>query len=242
MKYSTAKEHRDFFHKNRIIEFEGLFSDELAKAMSQGIEQVLATRLKCPQEKLKSTPPEELFLQSRNLWMESEAVKKGVMQHQLGQIAFELFEQKPIRFGYDQYLPFYRSAPLKKEIPYATFLKHPHSLEEASPIQTAIGGLMIALPKKHKPKHTTEIPAEPQTSIFPTQAGSAVFISADMPLDLTPLIDGAEPPFHYLLIVYTTGTSVYVSNREDPLLHTLRHLGYAYGDRLNDLQNPIVFR
>jgi len=242
MKYATAKEHRDFFNKNRIIEFEGLFPEELAKSMSQGIEEVLANRLKSTGDKLKSIHPEELFLQSRHLWMESEALKKGVMLHQLGQIAFELFEQKPIRFGYDQYLPFYRSAIQNKEIPYGNFLKKHLTLEEVSPIQTAVGGLMIALPKKHKAKKTLEIPTEPQTTIFPTQAGSGVFISADTPLDLTPLMGGDEPLFHYLLIVYTTGTSVYVSNREDPLLHTLRHLGYAYGDRLNDLQNPIVFR
>lgn len=239
MKFATAKEHRDFFNKNRTIEFEGLLTDQMAAGMSLEVENVLASRLKCSEETLQTISSEKLFLNGRNLWVGSEILKKGEMQQKFGQLAYEFFEQKPIRFGYDQYWPSYHPSVLKEEHRYQDFLTHPHTLAEMSAIQSVIGGLMLALPKTHAPvqsEQTGDLPS----SIFPSKAGSGVFFAPDVPLDFTNLQN--DPQLHYLLIVYIIDTSVYILNRNDPLLHDFKNMGYVFGDRLNDQFNPIIFR
>lgn len=239
MKFATAKEHRDFFNKNRTIEFEGLIPDQIAKNMALELEKVLAKRLKSREGALSNISTERLYANGRNLWVDSEVLKKGEMQHQFGQLAYELFEHKPIRFGYDQYLPFYGHSSANEEKVYQDFLNQKHTLAEISAIQGVLGGLMLALPKRGvllQQEQSNNLPS----SIFPKEAGSGVFFAPDIPLDFSALLQ--ESTVHYILIVYTAASSVYILNRKDPLFHYLKNMDYNFGDRLNDRFNPLIYK
>ncbi|MGE4575064.1 MULTISPECIES: hypothetical protein [Parachlamydia] len=241
MKFATAKEHRDFFQKNHLIEFADLLSSNQAISMANELESALGQRLNMSAAKVGGCASEKLFLNGRDLSRSSDILRKAVSQPQLAHIASELFEKRPIRLGFDQFFPVYH-VPFQKEGKiYRNFLNQTRTLTEVSCIQGTLGGLMLALPTKH----TIETPVVAEesvpssVSIFPSQPCSGVFFAADLPLDFD---SPKRKDLYYLLIVYTESSPVYIANREDPLFHTLKLLEYGYGDRLSERYHPTVYR
>ncbi|QLH36192.1 MAG: hypothetical protein HWD61_08680 [Parachlamydiaceae bacterium] len=45
-----------------------------------------------------------------------------------------------------------------------------------------------------------------------------------------------------MLLAFADFRTVYILNENDPHTHTLKHLGYVFGDKLSDKLNPIVYR
>ncbi len=93
MKLSTAKEHRDFYHKNGWIEFEEFLSNENLARTGKAVDQVLSERLKTSEAQLRFISPEMLFLQGRDLWRSSPSLHKLAAQVRLAEIASEHIEK-----------------------------------------------------------------------------------------------------------------------------------------------------
>ena len=89
----------------------------------------------------------------------------------------------------------------------------PYSLQMLSCLHNLVGGLSIQLDDK---------------------AGKGLFFLPDLPL---PPITG--PTF---LLVYCKAKTLYVEEKNDPHLHALKKLGYAYGDALTAETHPIVYK
>lgn len=240
MKFSTAKEHRDFFHKQGWIEFEGFISPDQLPAIHQALDQVLAERLNVSPERLRLLTSEQFFLQGRDVWRSHPTLQKLVTRSLFAEIASELIEKKPLRLGYDQFFPSRHASPYsaKTSQVYSHFLEQNTSLEDVSCLKGVIGGLILALGGKQ------EVPVEENLqegiNVFPRQPGSVIFFKPDIPIPWKNLYAHAGQSFY--LIVYTQAYAYYQLQPQDPHTHALKRLGYVFNDKLNDKLHPIVYR
>jgi hypothetical protein len=230
MKFAASSEHRDFFRKNQVIEFEDVISEKQLAALHSAIDAVCAARLSITTRLVEEKTPTELFRIGRDLWRASDAIKSTVVSKKLAEIASELLEIKPLRMGYDQLIvaPNAYAEPL---------FSQPQTLEEISSIQGILGGVMLCL----KGRGLTEEETIPTftNDLFSNKAGSGVFFRADTIIDFNQLTNHLGQ--RYLLVVYTHAVSVYIHS-SDPNAHFLKQFGYNFGDKLNDKLHPIVFR
>lgn len=220
MNFAVIGKHRDFFRKQGWIEFEELLSAAQLERLNIEIESVLARRLHLPPPVIPKTAPEKLYANGRDLWRDSPLLKRHFLDKSLAEIASELIEQKPLRFGYDQLLP---TAVLS----YANIFSH--TIQEISCIQHLLCAALLCLS-----------PAEGQViASLPQKPGNAVFFAphSPLPLDQLQALSGGL----YLLLTYTTPNAVYCMEKRDPHLHHFKTLGYSYGDRLKDTLNPLVY-
>ena len=160
----------------------------------------------------------------RDLWRKKEAVRALVFHKTCAQIASELTRSPIIRIGFDQGLCANQPPPFN-EITY--------SLSDLSCIQPLICGLMIRLTDGELPNKTTAF------CPCPEKKRSILFFSPKALITLEPLSRLANQKF--LLIAYTGKQAMYVSREKDPFLHTLKSLGYAFGDHLNTTTHPQLF-
>lgn len=227
MRFASASEHRDFFRKQHLIEFEDLLSEAQLKLLLAAIDSTLASRLKTYSKKAMQLSAMDLFMAGRDLWRSSEAIKRVVLAKQLAEMVFDLMEIKPLRLGYDQLI-----AVNSLEDQSLVGLE-PKSLQAMSCLQGVLCGIMLCLSSSANSD-------SPQTSLFPNKAGNAVFFSAEVEIDFKLLNQHLGQ--RYLLIAYTQPTALYVSNPCDPNVHSLKSLGYNFGDKLTDKLHPIVYR
>lgn len=234
MKLAISREHRDFFQKHHSIEFEGLLDPTKLHDLVTNVKSTLTNRLG-PLDKRDS---DALFSEGRDLWRISNPIKKIVTNPHFAEIASELTNQRVLRLGYTQYFPAPSSTSLNIEKgPYATLLSKKSTLEEISSLQGVQCGLMICL----KDESNAEIATLPEsTEIFPLKAGNGVFFSPKAFINFPELYKRMGNQF--LMIVYTQATAVYVHCENDPLAYSLRNVGYAFGDKLLDKRNPILYR
>jgi hypothetical protein len=234
MKFAVASEHRDFFRREQVIEFEGLLTEKQLLEANQAIDQALT--LQITQNKPSAF---QLFMAGRDLWRSRPPLKKLATHCQLAEIAAELVEDKPLRLGYDQYFPPYPSVAKQlffMEDSYLALIKEPHSLNEISNLQGILCGVMICL--KSSPEPNNKI--DSAKTVFASKAGNAIFFHPDLIIDFNQMQNHSGQD--YFLIVYTQSYAVYVINKQDPHAHALKTLGYAAGDRLIDKHHPIVCR
>lgn len=230
MKFAIASEHRDFFRKHQVIEFEGLLGEEQLKKLWLSVDAELKKRLKI-EKKLTLPSPLDLYLSGRDLWRTSAAIKTIVLSKDLAAIASELIEHSPLRIGYDQLI----AAPATPSEHIFKF-QEPCTLETISCFQGVLGGLMLCL----KGSATEDASTDTPTALFSNKAGSGVFFHANTVLDFQQLNQHLDQ--RYLLIVYTQAKTVYAPNQLDPNVHFLKQLGYNFGDRLSDRWHPLVYR
>ena len=241
MKFSTAKEHRDFFQKNGWIEFEGLLSNEQLRAANQSIDQVLAERLNISPERIKFVSSEKIYLHGRDVWRQHPLLQKFVAQMRFAEIATELIEKKPLRLGYDQILPAYQEPPFsqKNVQVYSHFIEHTLSLQTVSCLQGVACGLMIMLGEEKGSVVEKEKSVE-GIDVFPSQPGNVIFFQPHISIDWSCLAARLEQRFY--LVVYTLANAHYQLEPCDPHTHALKQLGYIFNDKLSDKLNPIVYR
>ena len=162
MKFAVANEHKDFFLKNQAIEFEGLLTPVQITQLKESIASSLSKRLRIVTGKIEKVTPEKLFISGRDLWRDSDEIKKVTTNIHLAEIASELIQKKPLRLGYDQYLP----VPIKSSLPHKldgvfdTLLTKAPNLEEISCLQGVLCGLIICL---------EDFPQEEQTEVETTE-------------------------------------------------------------------------
>lgn len=242
MKYAIASEHRDFFQKNGAIEFDELFNEEQLSQLMASIPQTLQARLKVSPDKFEKISTEKQFYAGRDLWRDSPVLKKLITHNRLAEIASELVQYKPLRLGYDQYYPPVPSSKImmaEERQGYSDLMGKEISLNEISSLQGILCGLMICL----EGNNTTEPAADPeamQVNIFASKAGNGVFLAPDKRIDFGKL--RTLPSQRYLLVVYTSPTTIYILREDDPHTHALKRLGYVFGDKLSDKLNPIIYR
>lgn len=223
MKFAIAKEHYDRFHKEGFVEFEGLVKEQEVLLLHDEVLNLLRQNMALSDRGLLAQEPKNLYLKSRNLWQQSDAIKKIILHKRLASIAASLTDATFVRFGYDQFIPAgYESVAAL-------------SIEEASCLQGVLCGSLICLSAKAQ---TTE--QEPINSPFSSTPGNIVFFKNDFPLDFTSgkINEGAC----YLMTVYAQKKAVYIHNDNDPNQHFFKSLGYVFGDKLNDVLNPVILR
>lgn len=231
MKFATDKSHRDYFYKHGIIEFDELFNRDQLHEMNVAIDKILAKRLSIPSHQLVRQSTNDIFLQGHDLFRQDEALKKLLLHRRLAETAIELTEVRTLRIGYDQLLVGESKKPLMETV-YNNFLLQEGTLQVKSSMTPIICGLMLCL---ETPQATENI-----SELFTQIAGNGVYFKPDIPLDLKLLshMQGGR----YLLITFADPRTVYIFNEKDPHTHTLKHLGYVFGDKLSDKLNPLLIR
>lgn len=235
MKKAVAKEHREFYKKNGWIEFENLLSKEQVEQFNRLIDQTLSTKLQVPEDKTFTIPAEKAFQQGRDLWRDDETIRKLVFLPKMGEVVSELIELKPLRIGYDQFLPPISINNISRNPLYSKFLKTEQDLESMSCIKGLVGGMIICLKDEVKAPET-----ENEMDLFPKNAGHVIIFNPQMPFNFSHLT--AHFDQRYYLIAYAQNTSYYYLQPNDPHTHSLKKFGYIYNDKLSDKINPIVYR
>lgn len=219
MKFALAKEHHDFFDQNGFIEFDGLISHQTIRNLSKSVYRLVANHLNRLPERLTLENPLDLFMSGRDLWRQSEEVRRQVIHRNFATIASGLVRQRPIRLCLDQW------------VPAGMEFKNPVTFQELFPVQGIIAGAFIALEAALE---------QEETSFFPQEAGNIVFVKPDTVIPFEQLTK--ERAQSMLMIVYGDRKSVYVYKESDPLTHYLKGMGYVYGDRLSDSQHPLLLQ
>lgn len=235
MHFAVDRKHRDFFRKHHWLECEEVFSPEETKRIAEGVDAACAQRLKVKPDALAEIPSERLFGVGHDLWRADPTLKKVLLHHNLAEIAGELTEQKPLRFGYDMLLPPPKDA-LNAAGPYKALMEKSPTLAEISGIQGVVCGGVICVSGSLNQEGRQE---SGLSSLFSVTPGHIVFFSPDWPLPFSEILH--RPDYQYLMFVYVKPKAVYFRQELDPHLHDFKQLGYQFGDKLTDALNPIVY-
>ncbi len=235
MKFAIEGTQRHYFRQHHALEVQNLLKESQLKELNLQLDKTMEIRLKTGP--VKTTPlPNEIFSSSRDLSRSNAYLKKIILNTQFAEIASDLVEYRPLRFGFDQlYTTITPSLQEKPDLnPYKNLMLQPRSLKEITCIQGILCGLMICL------SGNQEIIEEQTASIFSKTPGNAVFFSPEAVFDFNDLV--SSETHRYLMIVYTHPTAIYYFEENDPETHHFKSLGYVFGDRLGDKNNPIIFR
>lgn len=233
MNFSVVREHRNFFKLHHWIECEGVLTPAEVSRLKAGIDEALTLRRGDRRLSAEEMTAEEKFRLGRDVWRNAPSGKKTVLGKALAGVASELIEQKPLRFGYDMLFPSIGTSRVKSGS-YAELLARTPTLAEMSCIQGVLCGAMLCI---DGPADSSE--ETPASSLFSSVPGNGVYFTPDWPLPLHEIY--GRQGFTYLLLVYTKANAVYLLQEGDPHLHAFKQLGYNFGDRLNDLHNPVVY-
>ncbi|MFA6915584.1 MAG: hypothetical protein WC222_04245 [Parachlamydiales bacterium] len=231
MKFAVAPEQKSFFKHNQYIELDGLLNEKSFEILKSGVKKTLALRLNTEESRLDKCTAQQLFTAGHDIWRSQNEVKKAIANNQIGEILYELMDERPIRLGYDLVLPAARYASFSGAEPlhYSKYIETEQTLEKMGSIQGVLGGIIFCL----------EAPANPIPG-WPSTPGSLLVVSNNYMLPLQHLqgYTGAL----YLAVVYCRDRSVYVVQQNDPHTHSYRQAGYNPGDRLNEKNNPVIYR
>jgi hypothetical protein len=227
MKFALSTEHREYYTKHGLLELEELLTPAQVDGINQAIQAVLADRLQVSEVALNKQTPSSLFHASRDLWRGDDGIRKIITHRNLIDIVFELVKTKSVRLGFDQLLLPASDLPTE-DFSFATFMNSKLSLKEFSCIQTSLGALVLCL---------TDGASEEQ-SLFPTKAGSGVFIHPDTLIDFSGL--SLRKNQRYLMVGFSEEVSQYLLRPLDPATHALKHRGLVFGDRLTNKMHPLI--
>jgi hypothetical protein len=227
MRFAISREHKDFYDKHQMIECEDLLTaSQIAELKSDPLLNLNSAYF----QNMKNSP-EVLYKQGRDLWRDSNLVKKIVFSRGLSEIAAKLTEHQVLRIGYDQALScFGQGLHQPSDQAFIKFFQTSHRLEEFSCLQGNACGLILCLE-----------PAEDGVDILglPHRIGNGVFVSPQASIDFSFFSRAKKGLF--LLIVYAKSNAVFIQS-QDPNAAALKQVGYNLGDRLNDKKNPIIYR
>jgi hypothetical protein len=218
MRFKVTGDHRKVLEKQKFIEFEDVFSlDEIEKA-SKHVDEVLAKRAR---QLIETQSCEELFHVGRDLWRDDPVLENFICNRGVAQLVAQLFQQKTLCLAFDQSL----RTTLRARYPGAI----PATLQEKSCIQPLAGAVLIHLSGESHP-----------LSMLPKKRENAVLIAPNLILPWE--IFFQEPKCSFLLIAYVPAKALYVCEKNDPNLHSLKKLGYGFGDNLNTSHHPLLYK
>lgn len=224
MKFSIDFEQRNFFRKNKAIEFEELFSTPMLFHLKEGIEKGLSILI----PKLTHATSEEIFRAGRDLFRINPLVKKEISHHRLTALLFDLIQEKPLRLGFDQLFP-----ASHKDI-YTKLYPNKLPFKNLSCVNNLLCLQLVCI-SGEGPE-----PNFPEGDPFPSKPGNGVYFLPDYEIDFEKLSYRKNQTF--LLIGYTGLHSQYLFVPEDPQCHTLKKIGFVFGDNLNDNLHPVILR
>jgi|694.fasta_scaffold20110_3 hypothetical protein len=235
MKLTIDFQHKEYFLRQGMIEFESLLSVESLDLLKNEIYLTLSERSKMAADRLPLQSAEKLFLLGRDLWRLRPSIRKIVLQKQKAQIAYELTGKKPLRIAFDQFFPKSGSKASFSKIQdhYHNLLRKKMTLSEFSSIQGVTCGLMLCL--ESGGAHVSSVP-----TIFSSTTGNGIYLSPDYLIDFSQIYE--QDACSYLLIVYCDNSAVYIHREEDIYMEMMRDLGYTFGDKLKDPLHPILLR
>jgi len=213
MHFAINKHHLRFFYMNHYIEFEGLLTWEDAQALRSELVAIM-------QEKTLTY----------DMWRHNAAVKRFILSPRLAEIASNLMKVFPLRIAFDLLL----SSPGSLEIS----TEKPLPLCEMSCIQGVVCGCILQL---SPPPQDQNIFRYDETFIpIPSQVGNGIFFAPTIPISLNHWTHLDHNP--QLLIAYAKNRSLYTYSKSDTNTHSLKNLGYVFGDHLKSSTHPILFR
>lgn len=241
IKFALSKEQRLHFEKHHFLEIEEMLESEQLQHLKKEIDQLSHPSLPNIDDEWESlSQTEKRFAIGHDLWRKSNLIKKFTLDKHLAQIASELTGEKFLRIGYDQFFP---NIVLEKpaygtherfKSKYAFWLQKEASIGDLSCIQGVVCGLLLCL---NAPESEISTAAD---SVFSLKAGNIVLFS---PLKMIALAElQKRPGQEFLLLTYAEKRALYIPNENDPHQHSLKQMGYVFGDRLNDNLNPVLCR
>ena len=232
MKLALEGQQQEHYRRHGALEVEGLVTQRQVQELNSAIATALSRRLALAADAVEQQPEAALFMAGRDLWRDSEAMRKFICSPRLAHIAHELTNAKALRVGCDQLFECTTQASLvaREDPQFSKLLEKPRALDEVLCVQGIVTGILIRLS-----------PAEgPSLPHIPQQSGNVVFLSPQVLFNIESLYRNKGQRF--LLIVYAEERAQYVLRDIDPHTHALKKIGYGFGDRLNQQNNPLVFR
>ncbi len=223
MRFATTADQLEFFNKNHYIEFEEMIPLDQISALEQNAEETVAKRLRIPVEKLQHKTAPEIYQAGYDLWRDNAAIKSLAHKHALSQLASEVMQVLPLRYGFDQYFAMTRCTVSPYDVP--------SSLQEISCLDPLAGALIL-------PLHDLESP--PSFFPMPLKAGNVLLISPTFALPWPQLF--STPGLSFFLIAFAHGKTFFKPDSRDPHAVSLKKLGYVFNDTLSDKLHPILLR
>lgn len=224
MRFAITADHREFFKKNNYIEFENILSADQIGSLKKNAEETIAKRLNIPVSKLKDKTAPEIYQAGYDLWRDNGEIKKITQKQTFGTVASELFQALPLRYAFDQYFSMFRCTAGS---PYDVS----SSLQEISCLNPLAGALILPL---------QDLSSPPTFFPMPFKAGSGLFISPTFSLPWPQLFSTCG--LNFFLIAYAMEKTMFRAGSHDPHAASLKKLGYAFNEFLNDSIHPIVLR
>ncbi len=224
MRFAFTLEQRDFFGKNRFIEFEGILSSSQAALIEKQAKELLFRRLGIPSSQWDTLPPLSLYKAGFDLWREAVTIKKATQKLPIAHIASELFNTDPLRIAFDQFcITCFSASPFEKSL----------SLTEISSIKPLAGGILFLL------EDLSDDALAKVSFPLPKKAGNALFLSATFPIPWPELF--AIPNLHFLLVAFAPEKSFYRKEPHDPHSPLFKKLGYVFNDQLQEELHPCLY-
>ena len=165
----------------------------------------------------------------RDVARKDSKVEKIVRNSLFAKLTKELFLQRELRLGYDEIF----------ELPLV--FSKPMTLAEVSAVAPLVAGLMICIEgESGNPANQISEIANGSFDPFPQKPGNALFFLPTLSWDIEAIAKRSKQKF--LLITYATRRAMYIFQDKDPYVHTLKRLGYVFGDRLIEKYHPTLGR
>ncbi len=215
MRFKINNDQLTVFKKQKFIELEDFFSLHQLGDVFSHIQQLLSKRLRHLTE---TSSPIELFRAGHDLWRDDPLLHRFVCNRGIADLVSELTQQQKISLAFDQIL----QTSSQIGLPEAT----PLSLQQKSCIQPLAAGVLIRLS------------GSSPYSLFPQKQENIVIFSPDLVIPWETFFQ--QPLQSFLLIAYAPPKALYIFEKNDPHVHTLKKLGYVFGDTLKPDLHPIL--
>jgi len=228
MKIVADAEQIRYFKEHGLIQFDEVLSTARLDEMNEAVDQVLAKRTGANRNALPKLPPAEIYPYARDLWRESEVIKKFDCQSRFADLLLSFFSSQKFLLGTDQLLVPDLPPSITYEPYYPKAFPEPKPLREQISIQGVHSALFVCLKGD----------SEEENSAFPTRPGSVVVMGPEYPLPLGEL--KANLTRRLLWITYVNPDAVYLYRESDPGTHYWKNLGYVFGDKLMQKGHPPI--
>lgn len=214
MKIFISGDQISFFERFGYVELESVFSKTLMQKLSSGIMSELEIRK-------RSFPERSELCTKRDLALSSKSVRGLLCSSSLARCVFDLVRQKPLRYGYDQFLQGFfpgQSLPLPQSV--------------------CVGPIVLnALICIRPPTCSTRVsPIRRTLATPPLTEGGITFFSST-----TTLLPTEDFGGEYILVGYGGAYLLYRHEEKDPCCHSLKQYGYTIHDALKQSTHPIVW-
>jgi len=213
MKHIIEFSQIEFYKKNRFLELAGAIKKERLNALYEAIKKEKKAI------ETKTYDKKDQFLLCHDFFCKIDDLKRYLTSPFIAQVVSDLTNEEHFRLLFDQ-LIFY---PMHSDYPSSLVIND-------LSFQGMSIGMLINL---------GSIPLE-NAPTFPSEFGNITFFDPTLALDLEAFKapSGAE----FLLVGIGRQETRYRFRQEDPHTHTLKNLGYAFGDHLTNDSHPAFFK